>query len=449
MKILMLAYYFPPDSSSGSLRPLYFADYFQSRGDRVDLITARVGDFLPDQNVDWELVPRGIRIHRSRVFRPREFLIHLKQKITSRSRGGQGQKHGGKDSPQQPSKETGFTRFKDMITTMLASPDPQAGWLLPAFFKGLQVVAENRPHVIYATGGPWTGLLAAALLKIKTQIPLVLDFRDPWTRNPPFAKRPGWIRQLEKRMEKFAVSRADLIVANTHELGLDFMERFDLDGDRVVTVSNGYARSHGDRGSHGSDPGVFELTHAGSLYFSRNPKNLLKAVLELVEEGRITDKNFRLNFVGGISIDDPELDGLLAQPSLNGILNITPRLPLAEAMAYQRNSDVQFLIQLDFPLQVPRKLYDAMPAGRPVLAITEANGATARVVRETGMGRVVENHVEGIKAGLLELIDLWEKGQLNEMDGLAIEAYENRALCRTMRSHLGALCSSHRQSGQA
>ena len=440
MKLLMLAYYFPPDSSSGAFRPLYFAEHFKSQGDEVTVISARQADFLPEQNLDPSLIPQGINILRTRVFRPREALIALKQRLAK----GNAKTETVEASPAPDtafSTSPGvFTRIKDYITTLLASPDPQMGWLIPAVICGIKQIKTQKPDVIYATGGPWTGLLAGALLKRLCKIPLVLDFRDPWTLNPTFSTRPASLRFLEKKMEKWVISQADLVVANTPELGSAFLENHDLDPSRVVAVPNGYTEESEEASGDPEQPNpIFQLTHAGSLYFSRNPRALVEAVYELACEDELSPADFRLNFVGGISVEDSQLDALLARPEVRELINITPRLPLAEALAYQRAAQVQLLIQTGFPLQVPRKLYDAMPFGRPVLAITESRGATARIIKETSMGLVVDNETQAIKSALKEFMELWRRGELHQFTFQGVDQYHNPALCRKMRRYLAEI----------
>ena len=49
LQILLLAYYFPPDSSSGSLRPLFLANHLREMGANVTILSAMVEDYLHEQ----------------------------------------------------------------------------------------------------------------------------------------------------------------------------------------------------------------------------------------------------------------------------------------------------------------------------------------------------------------------------------------------------------------
>ena len=52
MNILLITYFFPPDSSSGAFRPMYFARDLQAAGHQVTVLTVRRGRFFPYQNQD-------------------------------------------------------------------------------------------------------------------------------------------------------------------------------------------------------------------------------------------------------------------------------------------------------------------------------------------------------------------------------------------------------------
>ena len=428
MKLLMIAYYFPPDASSGSFRPFYFAKHFKEKGEQVYVLTAREEDFLSDQPKDHQLLDHelNLEIYRTRVFRPREAVINFRDRVSTKSVSKICNEIQTPASALK-SRSSVLQSIKDFITFSLSSPDPHIGWLPAAVFKGLKLIREKKVDLIYATGSPWSCLIIGAWLKILTGKPLVLDFRDPWVSNPGFMVRNRFFRFLEVFMERFVVKRADLIVANTRELKHDFIERYQLEPQQVCAITNGFEKYFTPRPS---PDGKFTLTHAGSLYFSRNPRNLLKAVLQLINAGVFTKNNFIINFIGGISIADDELNRLLANKKIQEVIQIIPRISFQDVCEYQCQSDVLFLIQTDFPLQVPRKLYENMAFGKPILAITNKKGATATIVEHEGVGIVVENNVEAIVQALVELFSCWEKKEFSEKFTQSCDQYLNHHLCQ-------------------
>lgn len=417
LNILMVAYYFPPDSSSGSFRPLHFANHLAKMGQKIWILTAREADFLDGQPRDAKLlsqVDEAITILRTPVSRPREAVVNLKRFLpggrSEASAGGDGDKtpKQTKDTRLVRSERNFFQRFKDAITDLLGSPDPNVGWLPWAVKAGRKAIRQNKIDVIYATGSPWTCFLVGAVLKKMTGAPLVLDFRDPWVSNPGFWVRSVLPRSIELVMERKIVALSDRVVSNTEALRQDFAARFPTMADKFKTIPNGF-ETYAEAVPPSAEK--IEFTHAGELYFSRNPKNLLKAVLNVVQKGAVPTEALRITFLGGISIPDPELDALLAHPALAGVIKTVPRLPYQEAMAYQINSEVLFLIQPDFPLQVPRKLYEYISFSKPVLAITNREGATAGLVRENELG-IVASEVDELESAIQWFYEKWKSGEL-------------------------------------
>src|SRR5262249_53868237 len=61
------------------------------------------------------------------------------------------------------------------------TPDAFAGWIPFAVIQGWRLARKWRPRVIYASGPPFSVVCAAGVLCRLLAIPLVADFRDPWT----------------------------------------------------------------------------------------------------------------------------------------------------------------------------------------------------------------------------------------------------------------------------
>ncbi len=68
----------------------------------------------------------------------------------------------------------GFSRF----------PDARAPWLPFALEAGAELLAGWRPDLLYASGPPFTTLLAGQELSKSFDLPLVVEFRDRWSEDP-------------------------------------------------------------------------------------------------------------------------------------------------------------------------------------------------------------------------------------------------------------------------
>ena len=412
-RILIIAYYFPPDSSSGALRPLFFANHLKKLGAKVTVMTADEDDFLPGQPKDYKLLAKlsdDIDVVRTKVWRPREKLLALRRK-KEKSKNEQSERYSGLD--EQKSKSSFFYKMsqsiKNTITDILASPDPQVGWIPGVIRQGRIIVDQKKIDVILATGSPWSGLIAGKLLSKLTKIPVILDFRDPWVANPGFVQRGKVAAFIERKMEMMVLTQTNLIIANTEELRVNFLRRFSfLEDERVECLPNGFEEYFVQDIPENS---CFTLTHAGALYFLRNPGPLLQALHQLLVEKSIPVEKIKVVLLGEIALADHRIVELLQEPEMLRVVKILPRIPYDEALQYQLRSDVLILIQPGFPLQVPRKLYEYMSMRRPVLALTEEKGATGRIVSDYNLGVIAPNKVNSVKEAVLALYNQWLETQ--------------------------------------
>lgn len=439
MNVLMIAYFFPPDSSSGAFRPMYFARDLRAAGHRVTVLTVREEDFFPYQAKDPQLiltVGEGVRVVRAPLFDLHRRLVEVRNRLLRRAPAVNHAAAAASSTPatNHSLHKSRLQELKDLVTDVMAIPDQYNGWIRSAVRVGRQVVRDDDIDVIYATGNPWSSLLVGVKLKRLTGKPLVLDFRDPWVGQPNyFAKRPFCQRQ-EAKLERRTVFCADHVIANTPELRADLQRRYPfLTDDRISVITNGFEDF---MPAEGVDPSsALTITHAGTLNL-RNPKALLQAAIRLIERGVVPAEKLRLVMLGGIEVPDPELPGVMAHPALQNVVQILPRMPYREAIKVQQRSDVLLLLQPnDFPLQIPRKLYEYIAFRKPILGIAAAESATARMIRNHQLGMVVDDEPEAIASALESLYRQWERGGM-EVPATQGEAFRNRNLSARLEAVL-------------
>jgi hypothetical protein len=436
LSILAFAYVFPPDAGSGTYRTLYFSNEWARLGDAVTIVTIKEEAYLPTALVDPGLcaeVHPSIRVERTSASRPLQKLLEIRAALRRRRGATRPADLGTRASPQgNPRPARGFLgTLKDTMTDLLSCPDEHMGWIPAAVRRGYGITKATHVDCIYSTGGPWSGLVAATVLHKLCGIPLVLDFRDPWISNPNLSNKSHLSCSLQTVLEGVCVRSASAVIANTEELREDFARRYpDVNPRKFATVTNGFEQV--PRGSADSG-GCFTLVHAGELYLSRNPLNLFLAIDGLVRDGTISPDTFRIQLVGGLSVDDEAMNSALRSEGLSSVLEVKPRVPHNEILLIQKRASALLLIQTGFPLQVPRKLYEYLSLARPVLAITEPKSATARMVKELGAGYIAEDSVDSIGAAIAKLHRAWRAGDLRGADENKLSGYSNRYLSGKLR----------------
>jgi hypothetical protein len=151
-----------------------------------------------------------------------------------------------------------------------------------------------------------------------------------------------------------------------------------------VVIENGY-----DEPDFGPAPAPmtepFTLLHTGVVYPSeRDPSALFAALRALAGEGGPAIR-LRLRASG----HDTLLAALAAENGVANLIELASPLPHREALAEMQAAPALLLLQAsNCNHQVPAKLYEYLRARRPLLALTDADGDTATILRRAGISTI-------------------------------------------------------------
>ncbi len=373
-RVLMVAYHFPPEaSSSGVLRTLKFGKYLPSFGWTPHILTLCESAYrVRDEQLLAQIPPTAV-IHRVRGF---DATRHL--------------------------------AIQGRYPAALTVPDRFVSWLPFGAAKGLGVIRSMGIHALYSTSPLPTAHLIAAVLRTRTGIPWIADFRDPWIEEGLYP-RPGSLRNwVERRLERIVISQADRITVTTPLFREELARRYpQLPPEKIRVVFNGYDEEdfEGIKATPRTDR--FEILHAGLVTPDyRDPRPLLDAVASLIGGGHLPADDVRVAFLGGGPyLDAPAFRQVLQQRGLDRVVDVTGRVSYEESLVRMGQASVLLLLQAsdDTRSLIPAKAFEYLRAGRPLLALT-SDGMTAELLRTTGRGIVVPpGNSESIARVLLDL----------------------------------------------
>ena len=382
----------------------------------MTVLTSDPESFLPSTPVDVELlssVPAGVTVLRAGSLRLWDAAIDALKGTTGG--GGTGGRSASAHSSSPYAPRSGrpargplraVAACKDVIDAALSIPDREVGWLLPALSKGLRArLRAERPDVIYSSAPPWTGQLVALGLRLMLGCPWVADFRDPWSRAPFRGDRYWFALRSAAVLERWVVKRANQIVfvaeGNRAEFAAHYGEPV---ADKFKLVPNGCDPAEFETlprsVSHPDAPHV--MLHAGSLYAGRTPLPLFRAVAKAIDSGSLDRRRFRLRFLGS-NATPTDFIGTCRQLGIEDVVEFLPRVPRREGLQTIVSATSLLLLQQGHAVAVPGKVYEYLAAGRPIFALAE--GETARVVRDSGLGVSVATDDEAtILEGLMTVI---------------------------------------------
>lgn len=412
-RVLVIAYYFPPIATSGSVRPAAFCRYLPDFGWTPTVVTtdgAALDPPLPEDHSLCDGLPSDLDVFRVWHNNPNQLLLRARDwvyALCGRQRRVPDQSGDGEASASnQRTERSAIGRLLDpILERVLSVPDPQKFWRVPALRASEQLITERRPDVILATGMPWTSLLIGKRLSERHGIPLVADFRDPWATNP-YATYSSLRRKLHvELMEAEVCTHAAAVIANTDELAESFRAKYPYRAERVVAITNGFDASLLRQPTF-HEPAAFrlEMTHFGSVYTKRSPLSLFQALLKIVTEQPDLSQRLGVNFIGEWNIRDPLCNRLACELEQCGILKREARIGRDECLSRMACTPVLLVLQEGTPMQIPAKLYEYIAMRRP-LVILGGIGATANLVQKHHLGLCCPNVAGAIESLLRRLLN--------------------------------------------
>ena len=335
----------------------------------------------------------------------------------------------------------------------LALPDRWTSWRLGAIPCGRGILRRHRPDVIWSTFPIATAHVIGRSLAAWSGKPWVADFRDSMTE-PEFPPDPT-VRKVYRRIERSTVERAARSVFTTPGAVRMYAERYpEIDPSRWALIPNGYdeetvkeaerAASAQDAFGAGVSHAPMTLVHSGTLYpWERDPRPFFAAVASLRRTGVVSADTFRV--VLRATAHDDHYATLLREAGIDDIVRLEPQVGYAAAVAEMLTAGGLLLFQAaNCNHQIPAKLYEYLRARRPILAMTDAAGDTAGVLREAGIDTIVPlDSSARIEEGLRGFLAAIRNGTA-AVPGLDMVArYSRRARARELAALLDEVAAGH------
>lgn len=421
-KVLIITYYWPPCGGSPVRRWLKFLKYFIEEGWETTIYTCSNGDYpFYDYTLEKE-IPDGVKVIKKEIWEPYSFykrFLGLK-----------------KESKIQTGflSESSKSKFKENFAIWLRGnlfiPDARKFWIKPSIRFLRNYIKNHSFDLIISNGPPHTVHMIAEGLKKRLNIPWIADFRDPWTNIDFYhkLKLTKWGDKKHKRLEQKVINNADLITTVSWNWGEGFKK---LGAKNVEVVTNAFDPEDFAHVNYKSEK-QFTITHIGSLNADRNPVSFWEVLSELIHDERKIKDNLAIKFYGPTDI---EVINTAKKMGLDKYLEIIPHVEHNVITEVLVNSPVLFLPLNNTPNVmgiIPGKLFEYIASKRPILAIGPKKGDTARILKETGAGKIFDfTDKEGLKSEILSLFEKFDKGELTEVKSSS-DIYSRKSQAKAM-----------------
>lgn len=407
MKVLQIAYYYPPMGGAGVQRALKFSKYLPLFGIEPVVLCALDPHYVHDPSLTAE-VPVALEVHR---VEHRSILSRL----LARRRVGAETTRAFATSASAPSAVS--RRARDTVLAMwqiLQYPDDKAAWARRALAEGRRIIRAHASsgapiEAIFSSAPPVSAHNIGERLAREFGLPWIADFRDLWTDNPAYhASR--WRRRLDHRLEQRWLDRAEGVITVTASWR-DMLQTRRTAGAPVAFIPNGYDEEDFRNVVLPERPieEAFTLVHTGTFYGSRDPAGLLSGLSRYLAGSQDGMPPLRVRLIGNMG------SRFLAQlrhfdERHPGVVECIGYLPHARALGELVAADALLLVVGGgrgpaLRGWLPGKIFEYLHTSKPILMLGDDRGDAAQLVRRHARGWVVDDQdAEGVASALRAML---------------------------------------------
>ena len=316
-------------------------------------------------------------------------------------------------------------------------PDDFILWVDEAV-EGIRRILESKKiAVIVATAPPYSNMLAAAICTVRSGVPLVLDFRDPWSRVDA-----GWVmknpvsKRVSSFLEKLVLGVSARIIMTDEKRYIDdyFVESSERISKKVISITNGYDETDFNclAGSEEvtASNNRFTISYVGRFYSEQNFKTIMKVMDVWAEKYPEDMQKVIFDYAGG--------DGQFIKAAhASFCFNDHGYVSHQESIRLRHACDVQlFAMPPEYKAHLfSGKIFEMIRGARPILALTRTDGAVARLLASTRTGLTFsQDDIEHAAMVLKDWFDEWQRtGRVAAQgDAVAIASYSRENLARQL-----------------
>ena len=189
-----------------------------------------------------------------------------------------------------------------------------------------------------------------------------------------------------------------------------------------------------------SAAGPVRLLHSGIVYpYERNPSQLFVAIAELRMANRLGSEDLRVVFRA--SGEEQRYQAMVAQHDIEDMVEFLPKVPYQDALREMLDADACLLLQSrTCNQQIPAKLYEYFYCQKPILALVDPAGDSARQLLDVGFSDIAPlEDSQAIVAALPAFVDKVRQGSAFTPDEETVTRFSRRRLAQVLASQLDRL----------
>jgi glycosyltransferase involved in cell wall biosynthesis len=280
---------------------------------------------------------------------------------------------------------------------LTVKPDAFGDWIEAAVAAAEKKFPGGKDlKVILASGPPNSVYVVGVRLSQRWNIPLVIDMRDPWSRD--WGKQhwlKSWLNRPTELMEEKIYQASSAIIANTPGNQLDLKRRYPQYSKKIEMIPNGFDpedlnwQTGPQLRGNGESSRTIHLLYLGGIRGKGFEDQFFKVLADFLREHPEERHHVKVHFVGGTFAQIDALAkpfGLKDISKAHGIVpaNAVGR-PLAEADIY-----VLLLPPGNYGGCIPAKLYYYLAGGKYIFAMIPDGSAKKMLMELKDLTTIVD-----------------------------------------------------------
>jgi glycosyltransferase involved in cell wall biosynthesis len=377
MKVLIIAYYWPPSGGSGVQRWLKFVKYLPQFGVTPYVFTPENPSFdMRDESLLKDVPPEAEVIHFP-IWEP----YALGKKVSGQALS---------NTPTASNTSRGF--LKSAMTWIRGNiffPDPRIFWVRPSVKFLDDFLRDSHIDIVITTGPPHSvHFIGQRLRKRNPNLKWIADFRDPWSEWGMLQsfKLTSWAKRIHQRMERKVLTSADRVVTIT-PFYLNQLQR--LSWRSIDLITNGFDNDD-FKDLRIEQTKKFVIRHIGVINPTCDPKPFMNAVKALAQTDSTFAKQVVIIFTGQVNADFESF--IRADKTLNSITTFQPSVPHHEVVKLLGQSSLLLLVLTGYKDGegfLPGKLFEYFATGLPIMSVGPVPSDAGKILNEVGYDPMV------------------------------------------------------------
>lgn len=301
------------------------------------------------------------------------------------------------------------------------------------YVKKTNMINQIKPDYIYSCSMPNTCHLIGYSLSKKYNIPLFMDYGDPWVYISGYSHSKLRFF-IERKIEKTILDRSSLVSFST--LGCEelYKDRFNLPSQKTITIMTGFDESlliKGNANKKNKNEAIV-MTYGGVLDGQvRNPIPFFKALNDFNDENIIF--NIRTDNVGYIHN--------LAHEYCDNKIHVDKYIPFKQYYEEMLESDILVFFGNSTKDQLPGKIFNFITTGKLIFYISNITDISQdqgiKIIENYGNAVIVHNTYDEIVRGLKKTLKMLSDN--NQIDINRILQYSTRAQMQKLSAKIREL----------